>query len=100
MFVLLDDAGYLPQIVRPESVIDRQMRGRQPEFGIKTAFCNVNMRRLVAFFGIAIELVAVNSQHGWHGGANLLKSIVISHYSEHLSSAYSINPILSAAILE
>ena len=33
------------------------------------------MRRLVAFFGIEIELVAVNSQHGWHGGTNLLNSI-------------------------
>ena len=31
--------------------------------------------RPVAFFGIEIKLVAVNSQHGWHGGANLLKSI-------------------------
>jgi hypothetical protein len=26
LFVLLDDVGYLPQIVRPESVIDRQLR--------------------------------------------------------------------------
>jgi hypothetical protein len=39
-FMLLDDAGDLPQIVRPESVIDRQPRRRQPEFGIKAGFCN------------------------------------------------------------
>ena len=38
--MLLDDAGDLPQIVRPESVIDRQPRRRQPEFGIKAGFCN------------------------------------------------------------
>src|ERR1035437_5914728 len=68
LFVLLDDVGDLPQIVRPESVIDRQPRGRQPEFGIKPAFCNVNVRRLVAFFGIEIKLVAVNSQYRWHSG--------------------------------
>jgi len=61
LFVLLDDVGDLPQIVRSETVIDRQPCRRQPEFGIKAAFCNVNVRRLVAFFGIEIKLVAVDS---------------------------------------
>ena len=46
--------------MRSETMIDRQPRGRQPEFGIKTAFCNVNVRRLIAFF--SVEAVAQQTQ--------------------------------------
>jgi hypothetical protein len=47
--------------MRPETVIDRQPRGRQPKFRILAGFCNVNERRLVAFVGVEIKLVAFDS---------------------------------------
>ena len=59
--MLLGYAGDFPQIMRLETVVDRQPDWSQPEFGIKTSFCNVNVRRLIAFFSIKIKLVAVNS---------------------------------------
>jgi hypothetical protein len=34
-FVFFNDPGDLPQVMRTETVIDRQLNGRQPEFGIK-----------------------------------------------------------------
>ena len=71
--MLLDNVRNFPQIMGPEAVISRQLHWRHSEFGIKTSFCNVNMRWLVAFFSIKIKLVTVNSQHGWHGGSNLLE---------------------------
>ena len=61
-----NDPGDFPQIVRPEIMIDRHSCRRRPEFGIKATFCNVNMRRFVAFFGIEIKLVAVDSQIRGH----------------------------------
>ena len=44
----------------PKTVIDCQSRGRQPKFGIKASFCNVNVRRLAAVLSVEIKLVAVN----------------------------------------
>jgi hypothetical protein len=60
-FVFFNDAGNLPQIMRPETVIDREPRRRQPEFRILAGFCNVNVRRLGTFFGVEIKLVAFDS---------------------------------------
>src|ERR1035437_10695384 len=78
--VCFNDSSDLPQIMRSETMIDRQPRGRQPEFGIKTAFCNVNVRRLIAFF--SVEAVAQQTQGlrpriGAHQGPSFVMSIGI-----------------------
>ncbi len=71
--MLFDEARDFSQIMRPETMIHSQAHGQHPKFGIKTSFCNVNMWRLIALFRIKIKLVAVNSQHGWHGESKFLE---------------------------
>ena len=101
-FIFLNDPGNLPQIVRPESMIDREPRGRQPEFRIFTSFCNVNVRRLTAVLGVEIKLVAVDSQYRGHGGLltnsanggkrllNPLHNLVFAQYFEQMIQARAV----------
>jgi len=64
--MIFNDPGDLPQIMRPETMIARQTRRRQPELGIIAAFCNVNVRRFAALFSVKVKLIAINSEHCGH----------------------------------
>ena len=54
--VFFDNPNNFPQIMRPEAMIDGQSDRLQPEFRIFSSFCNVDMRRLIPFFGIKVQI--------------------------------------------